>query len=239
MIPERVQARLLNNRGAWQGRPYWRRDANGCWIWQNYIHPKGYAQIGWMGPDGKEEDYAHRAMFEVYRYPIPDDLTIDHLCHNEDPTCPGGHQCLHRRCVNPFHLEPVPIGENLRRSPLWGGHRTHCPQGHPYDEANTYYGANGKRACRACNRDYQRNKYTGTKATHCVNGHPFKDPPKPAQRRSCPECLPTHCPQGHPFDEANTNYRANGARTCRACNKDRLRRYRATAKIANQTNQEN
>lgn len=33
--------------------------------------------------------------------------------------------------------------------------RTHCPQGHPYDEANTYR-VGGRRVCRACNR--QRNR---------------------------------------------------------------------------------
>ncbi|WP_292915005.1 HNH endonuclease signature motif containing protein [Nitrosomonas sp.] len=29
--------------------------------------------------------------------------------------------------------------------------RTHCPQGHPYDEENTTY-TNGRRVCRACSR---------------------------------------------------------------------------------------
>lgn len=42
--------------------------------------------------------------------------------------------------------------------------RTHCPQGHPYDEANTAYRANspGWRGCRACtnraSRDLKRRK---------------------------------------------------------------------------------
>jgi hypothetical protein len=29
----------------------------------------------------------------------------------------------------------------------------------------------------------------------------------------------THCSKGHPFDEANTYYRKNGGRFCRACNR--------------------
>lgn len=29
--------------------------------------------------------------------------------------------------------------------------RTHCPQGHPYDERNTLYRSNGDRSCSACN----------------------------------------------------------------------------------------
>jgi hypothetical protein len=28
---------------------------------------------------------------------------------------------------------------------------THCPLGHPYDEANTHINKKGKRICRACN----------------------------------------------------------------------------------------
>lgn len=30
--------------------------------------------------------------------------------------------------------------------------RTHCPQGHPYDDSNTYFKPNGSRECRACHR---------------------------------------------------------------------------------------
>lgn len=33
--------------------------------------------------------------------------------------------------------------------------KTHCPQGHPYDEANTYVSKQGNRACKTCQR--QRN----------------------------------------------------------------------------------
>jgi hypothetical protein len=33
--------------------------------------------------------------------------------------------------------------------------RTHCPQGHPYDEANTRYWR-GQRRCRACTDEWNR-----------------------------------------------------------------------------------
>lgn len=39
--------------------------------------------------------------------------------------------------------------------PLSRSARTHCPQGHPYDEANTYRN-NGRRSCRACSKDRSR-----------------------------------------------------------------------------------
>jgi hypothetical protein len=43
--------------------------------------------------------------------------------------------------------------------------KTHCPQGHPYDEANTWRNAAGHRSCRACNRDHLR-RLRGLRAEH-------------------------------------------------------------------------
>lgn len=37
----------------------------------------------------------------------------------------------------------------------------------------------------------------------------------------------THCPQGHPFDEQNTRIRVGGARECRTCRRDYIRRWQA------------
>lgn len=39
------------------------------------------------------------------------------------------------------------------------GNRTHCPQGHPYDDENTYHGSDGSRGCRACHREQERVRY--------------------------------------------------------------------------------
>lgn len=36
--------------------------------------------------------------------------------------------------------------------------KTHCPQGHPYDDENTYvYPGRAHRGCRTCRREYMRN----------------------------------------------------------------------------------
>lgn len=119
-----------------------------CWLWTAYTNPRGYGQFG-IGSrtDGTAKVIpAHRWAYEHWVGPIPDGLTIDHLCRN-------------RPCVNPDHLEPVTQGENTLRGDTFQAEnlaKTHCPQGHPYDEANTYRYSDGKRACRECRREHRR-----------------------------------------------------------------------------------
>lgn len=90
----------------------------------------------------KDTRLAHRSSYILFRGAIPDGLEIDHVCHNRDKSCPGG-ACLHRRCVNPDHLEAVPHQINTLRSPVaiaarWA-RRTHCERGHEFNEKNTGY----------------------------------------------------------------------------------------------------
>lgn len=126
-----------------------------CWEWTAYIMPNGYGRFrsGGNSPRGPEWGLAHRWSWTLYRSPVSENLHLDHLCHTADSLCPGG-ACLHRRCVNPDHLEPVTPRENLLRSPLTRtsicAARTQCPQGHPYDEINTYTGPEGGRQCKIC-----------------------------------------------------------------------------------------
>jgi hypothetical protein len=106
----------------------------GCWL----VPPKanGYA---YLSVDNRQVS-AHRFVYERLVGPIPDGMQIDHV---------HARGCRHRNCVNPEHLEPVTQAENLRR---WAESVTECPQGHPYDETNTYWRKDrpGHRQCRAC-----------------------------------------------------------------------------------------
>jgi hypothetical protein len=124
-------------------------DSNGCWIFTGAKNEQGYGfiQLG----RGIGTDRTHRVMYEAEVGPIPEGLTLDHLC-----AVPS--------CCNPAHLEPVTRSENTRRQ--WADGRadpgrfcrekTHCPQGHPYDEANTHINKRGSRVCRACHRERAR-----------------------------------------------------------------------------------
>jgi len=124
--------------------------STGCWEWTGRIHPStGYGYLDILQVPRR----AHRLMYEELVGPIPNGLDLDHLCRV-------------RCCVNPDHLEPVTRGENTRRG-LAGAQTakrmaaiSHCPQGHPYDETNTYVGVQKSghvnRRCRACHRESQR-----------------------------------------------------------------------------------
>jgi hypothetical protein len=45
-----------------------------------------------------------------------------------------------------------------RKTEFLAADRTHCPEGHPYDEENTYVRKDGSRQCKACAREYQRER---------------------------------------------------------------------------------
>lgn len=122
---------------------------NGCWHWGGHIDAEGYGRIGYKGDRSVP---IQRAAYDCLKAPIPDGMEIDHRCHTEDKSCPGGRGCLHRRCGNPEHLEAVTPDENGRRSRSFAAlnqRKTHCPKGHPYDEANTYR-TKKARVCAAC-----------------------------------------------------------------------------------------
>lgn len=107
-----------------------------CWLWRGALRNKAlpYGVVRYAG----KQHAAHRFAYEQLIGPIPDGLTLDHLCRVG-------------RCVNPAHLEPVTLKENWRRAPNHPFNRTHCPQGHPYDRIN-----GGKRVCRKCRNAQQR-----------------------------------------------------------------------------------
>jgi hypothetical protein len=132
---------------------FWSRvdETAGCWWWTAQLSAEAYGLLPMQGEDGLwRPAFAHRIGYMLLVGPIPEGLTLDHECHNQDDTCPGGRNCFHRSCVRPDHLIPRLAGPNAIRGGAHYANATHCKWGHPFDEANTYIGPNGQRWCRAC-----------------------------------------------------------------------------------------
>lgn len=83
---------------------------NGCWEWSLGINQYGYGKVKYEG----RTLGAHTVSFYLASGEWPED-ELDHLCHTLDKDCIGGVGCMHRRCINPEHLEKVSGVENTRR----------------------------------------------------------------------------------------------------------------------------
>jgi hypothetical protein len=124
-----------------------------CWIWTGRISEHGYGlfNTGRRSLGENRRHYAHRYSYELLVGPIPEGLTLDHLCHTQDDACADADNCLHRRCCNPAHLEPVTSAVNTRRGSA--ARKTHCKYKHELTAANTYrQSATGRRSCIECRK---------------------------------------------------------------------------------------
>ena len=123
-------------------------DPNLCWLWLATT-AGGHAskRYGWFW-DGSRMVYAHRFSYELLVEPISIGMTIDHV---------KARGCTSTLCVNPAHLELVTMQINVLRGDTLAASevkRVMCPQGHSYDEENTYTNPiSRKRQCRICNRE--------------------------------------------------------------------------------------
>lgn len=140
--------RLPKVRPMFRDRPILVRLSQHCWLW--------------LGPVKKDGGYAltsyrnrtisgHRLMYELMVGEIPEGLTIDHLCRV-------------RNCINPAHMEPVTIKENVHRGNTISAinlAKTHCINGHEFTPENTKIGyprGIESRSCRICHNARQRTR---------------------------------------------------------------------------------
>ena len=129
------------NRGAlarFFGRVHYVR-LTGCWVWLAAVDGAGYGVV--PDADGRPQG-AHVVSYEAFVGPVGEGQLIDHLC-------------LHKRCVNPAHLEAVTAAENARR---YQAIVTHCKNGHPRTPENVRRWKNNNAAgysdyCVACRRE--------------------------------------------------------------------------------------
>jgi hypothetical protein len=163
----------------------------GCWLWAAGLSDAGY---GTLRRDGKNT-LAHRLSFESLVGDIPDGLCIDHLCRV-------------RCCINPAHMEPVTMRENVLRGISMvavNARKTHCHAGHPFEGENLIVTPNGRRCCRECQNAGQRRRYE--------KGRPERE------RIAALNPKVSTCKRGHAWTEENTRI-SNGKRRCLNCRRD-------------------
>lgn len=181
--------------------------------------PGGYGHFNLPNKAGQVP--AHRWAWAEVNGPIAKGMQLDHLCHSQDKTCPGGNSCPHRPCVRPDHLEPVKPRENVQRGRVPKlVHKTHCDQCGL--ELGTTYG--GRRGCLPCARRKARENWRAK----------YRPAVGKVESR-------TECRNGHPH-EGNTDYLPDGSRRCRICAANAQQRYRESGgrqRSPAATNQEN
>ena len=111
--------------------------ASGCRVWAGRTDRYGYGRSG--------QALAHRRAYAIFVAPIPEGMTVDHLCFN-------------KRCVEPSHLRLLTVAEN--RENQRSAYKEECVNGHEYTPENTYIKprqrGQGRRDCRACIRERAR-----------------------------------------------------------------------------------
>lgn len=117
-----------------------------CLVWTGATDSSGYGNFAvWLSETKRSARSAHRVAFELVRGEIPEGCELDHLCRNI-------------LCIEPAHLDPVPHLENVRRGKRYALYEapTHCKNGHPFTEENTYWQKGKWRSCRICGREHSR-----------------------------------------------------------------------------------
>lgn len=142
-IEKRFFARLI------KGAP------DACWGWRGRAKACGYPVLSCNGKNRR----VSQVSWEIHHgMPFPEGKMACHTCDNP-------------ACVNPNHIWPGTMRDNMRDCMAKGRFRvnysgspkknlTHCLRGHEYTPENTIIKKSGRTACRACrvihNRNYKR-----------------------------------------------------------------------------------
>jgi hypothetical protein len=85
----------------WLRRDVEPEPTSGCWLWIGPHTPEGYGRAVKMVDGRWAYFYAHRLIYEVAGYVLPQGSQLHH-------------RCSVRTCVNPLHLQPLTPSEHSR-----------------------------------------------------------------------------------------------------------------------------
>lgn len=116
---------------------------------KQYPDSGGHPYVWLYGYNTRKKRRVHHLVLEAFVGPRPDGMVS---CHYNDK--PDDNRLSNLR----WDTQSGNMSDCLRNGHNWCANRTHCPSGHPYDEANTYVSRTGKRKCRACDRRASRRR---------------------------------------------------------------------------------
>lgn len=107
------------------------------------VRRSGYLHVLLWRGGRSETRYVHRLVTLAFVGPCPETLEVCHLDGD-----PGNNRIENLRydTSSANHLDAVRHGTHHNAS------KTHCLNGHPFDDSNTHLAPSGQRVCRACNR---------------------------------------------------------------------------------------
>lgn len=162
-----------------QEHAFWSRvqidmyDIDACWPWLGSKNRGGYGQVSL----NKVSYRVHRVAYALRRGPVPEGLTLDHICRR-------------RNCCNPDHLEPVTAGVNTLRGDSASGvnaRKYHCQKGHVYS-----FDARGKRECLRCVYEARKQRGFAHRSESRRTRGVCYDCKEPSQSFRCTECRARH-----------------------------------------------
>jgi hypothetical protein len=132
--------------------------ATGCWRWHGAHGGASDGRRPLVLVDGAQS-LLYRVLFLALRGPLKASEQLHHTCE-------------HPWCANPWDTKPLTHDEHMKvHGPIgsrgYNANKTHCAQGHPFDEKNTFRQpyrspVTGRliqhRRCRECSREYERKK---------------------------------------------------------------------------------
>lgn len=107
-----------------------------CWLWTASTDRAGYGHFHYKG----KQMMAHRMSLLIHGIELIEGLSVNHLCKKTS-------------CVNPNHLEQIPLIDNvlLGDSPASQNKRkTHCKRGHLFTKESVYTDNGYGRHCIKC-----------------------------------------------------------------------------------------
>jgi hypothetical protein len=129
-----------------------------CWLWTGARNNTGYGSFKAEKYPSRKTVTAHRWAYEDLVGPIPNGLTLDHLCKV-------------RHCVNPAHLEPITLRGNIERGNgkmAKQQRQTHCIHGHLLQGSNLRLEVDSRgrqhRKCRTCYMARSKRRYYASKS---------------------------------------------------------------------------